>query len=263
MRESKRSGERRTAPLASGARLGTLTFRISAFIWRRLYALGSLLERSGERALKLSIFRAGEFLRHPLPQRTRIHPLLAVRTSGVALAALFHRISPALEARGILTVLRRRDRSMRRFASNLARQPERAMPAGIGLLLGIAVAASLLPGPPADARAFAVSDSAEALDADPNFNSVGLLWGSGLDVDRFAPVAQAEAETSSDPVPDIEGSGRYGWRAVEPAQDALAASDSSAAPEGAIFLADGTMRPPAAIDISIDRKSTRLNSSHT
>jgi hypothetical protein len=125
------------------------------------------------------------------------------------------------------------------------------MPAGIALLLGLAVAASLLPGPPADVRAFAVSDSAEALDTDPNFNSAGLLWGSGLDVDRFAPAAQAEMEVSSDPAPDIEGSGRYGWRAVEPAQEALAASDAAAASEGAIFLADGTMRPPAAIDISI------------
>jgi murein DD-endopeptidase MepM/ murein hydrolase activator NlpD len=251
MREVKRSGERRTNPRLSGARLGTLTFRISAFLWRRLYALGAFLEHSGERALKLSIFRAGEFLRHPLPRRTKIHPLLAVRTSGVALAALFHRISPALEERGILTALRKRDRALRRFASSLARQPERAMPAGIALLLGIAVVASLLPGPPADARAFAVSDSAEALDTDPNFNSAGLLWGSGLDLDRFAPAAQAEMEVSSDPAPDIEGSGGYGWRAVEPAQEALAASDATAESEGAIFLADGTMRPPAAIDISI------------
>ena len=251
MREAKRSGEAQAEARQSGARLGSLTLRITAFIRRRLHALGTLLERAGERALKLSLFRAGRFLLHPLPRRTSIHPLLAVRTSGVALAALIHRISPALEQRGILDALRRRDRAIRRFASAIALQPERAMPAGIALLLAIAVAASLFPGPPADVRAFAVSDSAEALDTDPNFNSVGLPWGSALDVDRFAPETHVEMEVSSDSAPDIEGSGRFGWRAVEPAQEALAASDAMAAPEGAIFLADGTMRPPAAIDISI------------
>ena len=248
MRDVNRS--RRDNSSSPGAHRGSLRLQFNAILWRRLYALGSFLERSGERALKLSLFRAGEFLRHPLPRRARVHPLLAVRTSGLAIAALIHRITPALEERGILSAIRRRERATRRFATGIARHPERSMPAGIVLLLGIAVVASLLPGPPADARAFAVSDTAEMLDADTEFTSAGLRWASGLNIDRFATTTPVVVETATDQSPDLEGSGRFSWRAVEPAQEALAASDAVVS-EGAIFLADGTMRPPAAIDISI------------
>lgn len=259
MRDMKRprssSGDRNS----SGAHRGPLRFRLTAFVWRQLYALGVLLERAGERAQGLSLFRAGEFLRHPLPRRARIHPILAVRTSGLAIAALLHRLNPALEERGILSRLRRRQRALRRLFSGVARQPERAMPVAIAVLLGIAVGASLFPGPPADVRAFAVSDSVESLDYDPTFTSAGLRWGSALDMDRFAPAEQVAAEASAESTVDIEGGGRFGWRAIEPAQDASATSSTSSASEGAIFLADGTMRPPAAIDIAIADGRAHVN----
>ena len=82
-------------------RAGSPAFRLAAAIRRRLLAFGSFLERSGERAARLSLFRAGEFLRHPLPRRIRVHPTLAARTTGLAVAALAHKVTPALEERGI------------------------------------------------------------------------------------------------------------------------------------------------------------------
>ena len=89
-------------------RAGSPTFRLAAAIRRRLLAFGAFLERSGERAIRLSLFRAGEFLKRPLPRRVRVHPTLAARTTGIAVAAIVHKVTPALEERGILRSLRRR-----------------------------------------------------------------------------------------------------------------------------------------------------------
>jgi hypothetical protein len=102
-------------------RAGSLSFRLAAAIRRRLLAFGSFLERSGERAIRLSLFRAGEFLKHPLPRRIRVHPTLAARTTGIAVAAIAHKVTPVLEERGILRSLRRRRRSLDSGLRNLGR----------------------------------------------------------------------------------------------------------------------------------------------
>ncbi|MEY4388509.1 MAG: hypothetical protein RLZZ432_228, partial [Chloroflexota bacterium] len=153
-----RSTARRTAGAVPSS---SLAFRLSAWGWRRTLALGSLLERAGERALDLSLFRAGAFLKRPLPRRVRVHPALAARTTGMALAALFHRIAPFLESRGLTRAFNRRRSRAATALSRLARQPERAMPFGIALLLGIAVSASLLPGAPEDPRLSIGGDAVE------------------------------------------------------------------------------------------------------
>lgn len=57
-----------------GVRRGDAIFRLAASIRRAAYGLRGLVERAGERAIRLSLFRAGEFLKHPLPRRIRVHP---------------------------------------------------------------------------------------------------------------------------------------------------------------------------------------------
>jgi len=55
-----------------GVRPGAISFRLLAAVRRRAITLLRALESAGDRALSLSLFRAGEFLRHPLPRRVRV-----------------------------------------------------------------------------------------------------------------------------------------------------------------------------------------------
>jgi len=55
-----------------GVRPGALSFRLLAAVRRQAITLLRALESAGDRALSLSLFRAGEFLRHPLPRRVRV-----------------------------------------------------------------------------------------------------------------------------------------------------------------------------------------------
>lgn len=163
-----------------GVRPGALSFRLLAAVRRQAITLLRALESAGDRALSLSLFRAGEFLRHPLPRRIRVHPKLRERTSGLAAAAILHRLTPRLEEWGVIRFLSRRRTGLAKRLTGLQRAPEQAAPVGIALLLGVAIVASILPGPAVDQRALALDDGAftgvpETLDP-----VTPALWGAQL-----------------------------------------------------------------------------------
>jgi len=235
-------------------RAGSPAFRLAAAIRRRLLAFGSFLERSGEQAIRLSLFRAGEFLKRPLPRRVRVHPTLATRTTGIAVAAIAHKVTPALEERGILRSLRRRRRSLDSGLRKLGREPERAMPAVIAGLLSVAIIASLLPGPTVDARTQALDDGGMSLGmntpAEPTF---ATEWGGTENPDRLATDGTTENMAVSDGVligeAPIEGT--FSMRATEVVAQVPDAVVATSATDGPIFLDDGTLELPAAIDIVV------------
>ena len=235
-------------------RAGSATFRLAAAIRRRLLAFGAFLERSGERAIQLSLFRAGEFLKRPLPRRVRVHPTLATRTSGIAVAAIAHKVTPALEERGILRSLRRRRRSLDSSLRKLGREPERAMPAVIAGLLSVAIIASLLPGPTVDARTQALNDGGMSVGMDtvyePTFTTE---WGGTENPDRFASDGITENSVVSDGVLIGEAAteSTFSMRATEVVAQVLGSAVATTAIDGPIFLDDGTLELPAAIDIVV------------
>ncbi|MEI6156157.1 MAG: M23 family metallopeptidase [bacterium] len=235
-------------------RAGSFTFRLAAAIRRRLLAFGSLLERSGERAVRLSLFRAGEFLKHPLPRRVRVHPTLAARTTGIAVAAIAHKFSPALEERGILRSLRRRRRSLDSRLRQLGREPERAMPAVIAGLLSVAVIASLLPGPIVDARSQALNDGGMSLGSSVGSDSSFTTeWGGIENPDRFATdgITQSTGVSDGVVIGDVAAGSTFSMRATEVVTQASEPVVATTATDGPIFLADGTLELPAAIDIIV------------
>ncbi len=235
-------------------RAGSPTFRLAAAIRRRLLAFRSFLERSGERAIRLSLFRAGEFLRHPLPRRVRVHPTLATRTTGLVVATIAHKVTPALEERGILRSLRHRRRSLDSGLRKLGREPERAMPAVIAGLLSVAIIASLLPGPTVDARTQALDDGGMGVGMsaayEPTFTTE---WGGTENPDQFASDGIAENTAVSDGVligeTAIEST--FSMRATEVVVQAPDSVVATTAIDGPIFLDDGTLELPAAIDIVV------------
>jgi len=235
-------------------RAGSLTFRLAAAIRRRLLAFGSFLERSGERAIRLSLFRAGEFLKHPLPRRVRVHPTLATRTAGIAVAAIAHKVTPALEERGILRSMRRRRRSLESGLRQLGREPERAMPAVIAGLLSVAIIASLLPGPTIDARSQALNDGGMSLGpsvaSEPSFTTE---WGGTENPDRLATDGVTATTAVSDGmlIGDIATESTFSMRATEVVAQSSDPVIATTATDGPIFLDDGTLELPAAIDIVV------------
>lgn len=254
MPDVKRQGTSVRGSLHRNVRAGSLSFRIAAAIRRRLLALGSLLERSGERAIRLSLFRAGEFLKRPLPRRVRVHPTLATHTSGIAVAAIVHKVTPALEERGILRSLRRQRRALDNGLRALGREPERAMPAVIAGLLSVAIIASLLPGPTIDARTQALNDGGMgvgmAADDAPTF---ATEWGGTENPDRFAVDGLTDNSPVSDGVliGDIPTESLFSMRSTEVIAQAPEAVAATTATDGPIFLDDGTLELPAAIDIVV------------
>jgi murein DD-endopeptidase MepM/ murein hydrolase activator NlpD len=235
-------------------RAGSPTFRLVAAIRRRLLAFGSFLERSGERAIRLSLFRAGEFLKRPLPRRIRVHPTLAARTTGIAVAAIAHKVTPALEERGILRSLRRRRRSLDSRLRKLRREPERAMPAVIAGLLSVAIIASLLPGPTVDARTQALDDGGMSVGMgaayEPTFTTV---WGGTESPDRLASDGIAGSTAVGDGVliGETATESTFSMRATEAVVQAPDSVVATTAIDGPIFLDDGTLELPAAIDIVV------------
>jgi murein DD-endopeptidase MepM/ murein hydrolase activator NlpD len=241
---------------ASGVRRGDFLFRLAAFIRRALSGFGELLERSGERAIRLSLFRAGALLKQPLLDRARIHPRLRERTSGLALAALAHKLTPHLERWGVIRNLKRCEGWLARKFHAISQAPESAASVGIAVLLGVAIVASLLPGPAVDQRARALDEGIAIAVETETEHTPPALWGAGLDPDR---VARLEAPLSlgteqGSPVVDVAATSPLGWRSAEPARDASAELTSSLAIselDGPKILEDGTMRLPAAVQLSI------------
>jgi murein DD-endopeptidase MepM/ murein hydrolase activator NlpD len=254
-RAGRERSKRSTQSRLSGARPGTLGFRLFAAIRRQAAAVLRTLERAGDRALSLSLFRAGEFLRHPLPRRVRIHPRLRERTSGLAIAAILHRLTPRLAGWGVFDTMARYRAAIIRRLAGLERSPEQAAPVGIALLLGIAIVASILPGPAVDQRARALDDGAFTSAAEALEPITPALWGSAVDPDRNATWSDSAAaalvgSSAEDPL----APGALGWRPIEPARDASAiatANTDTGVLDGPRFVEDGTMLLPAAVDLNI------------
>jgi murein DD-endopeptidase MepM/ murein hydrolase activator NlpD len=254
-RTGRERSKRSKQGLLSGARPGTLWFQLVAAIRRQGIAVLRTLERAGDRALSLSLFRAGEFLRHPLPRRIRVHPKLRERTSGLAAAAILHRLTPRLEGWGVVDFMARRRAALAKRLAGFERSPEQAAPFGIALLLGIAIVASILPGPAVDQRARALDDGAFTGASEALEPITPALWGSAVDPDRNAAneessvVALAGVGTEDPLAP-----GALGWRPIEAARDAsvvVSASTDTALLDGPRILEDGTMLLPAAVDLNI------------
>jgi murein DD-endopeptidase MepM/ murein hydrolase activator NlpD len=236
-----------------GARPGTLWFRLLAVVRRQAIAVLRTLERAGERALSLSLFRAGEFLRHPLPRRIHVHPRLQERTSGLAIAALLHRLTPRLEEWGVVRLISRCRTALTKRLTGFRRAPEQAAPIGIAFLLGLAVVASILPGPAVDQRALALDDGALTGSPEANEPVTPALWGSAVDPDRSATANEVNT-TSLTNNEDPLAPGALGWRPIEVAREAsvaFSASSETALLDGPQILEDGTMLLPAAVDLNI------------
>ena len=257
MAQTGPKGQRRTRSRpGGGVHRGGAFFRLAASIRRAAYEFGGLVERAGERAIRLSLFRAGEFLKHPLPRRIRVHPRLRERTSGLALAALAHKLTPHLERLGLMRNLKRHQARIAKQIYAISRAPESAASVGIATLLGVAIVASLLPGPAVDQRARAFDEGVAIAVETETEHTPPALWGAGLDPDRVAPLEaplSLEAEQGST-VTDVAVTSPLGWRSAEPARDASAELASSLAVselDGPQILEDGTMRLPAAVQLSI------------
>jgi murein DD-endopeptidase MepM/ murein hydrolase activator NlpD len=254
-RTGRERSKRSKQGLLSGARPGTLWFQLVAAIRRQGIAVLRTLERAGDRALSLSLFRAGEFLRHPLPRRIRVHPKLRERTSGLAAAAILHRLTPRLEGWGVVDFMARRRAALTKRLAGFERSPEQAAPVGIALLLGIAIVASILPGPAVDQRARALDDGAFTGASEALEPITPALWGSAVDPDRSAATGDSNSVAlagvgTEDPL----APGALGWRPIEAARDAsvvVSASTDTALLDGPRILEDGTMLLPAAVDLNI------------
>lgn len=240
----------------SGVRQGGTLFRLAAFMRRATYGLGGLIERAGERAIRLSLFRAGQFLNHPLPRRIRVHPQLRMRTSGLALATLAHKLTPHLERWGIMRNLQRRKAGLAKRINAISRAPESAASVGIAVLLGVAIVASLLPGPGVDQRARALDEGLAITAETETERTLPALWGAGLDPDRAAtfeaPLSLAGQQENA--MTDVSATSPLGWRSAEPARSTSAELANSLVVselDGPRILEDGTMELPAAVEISI------------
>lgn len=238
-----------------GVRPGALSFRLLAAVRRQAITLLRALESAGDRALSLSLFRAGEFLRHPLPRRIRVHPKLRERTSGLAAAAILHRLTPRLEEWGVIRFLSRRRTALIKRLAGIERSPEQAAPVGIALLLGIAIVASILPGPAVDQRARALDDGAFTGASEALEPITPALWGSAVDPDRATATGESSVgEFAGVGTEDPLEPGALGWRPIEAARDAsvsVSASADTALFDGPRILEDGTMLLPAAVDLNI------------
>jgi len=128
------------------------------------------------------------------------------------------------------------------------------MPAVIAGLLSVAIIASLLPGPTVDARTQALNDGGMSVGMDavyePTFTTE---WGGTENPDRFASDGIAENSAVSDGVLIGEAAteSTFSMRATEVVAQAPDPVVATSAIDGPIFLDDGTLELPAAIDIVV------------
>ena len=163
-------------------------------------------------------------------------------------------VTPALEERGILRTVRRRRRSLESGLRQLKREPERAMPAVIAGLLSVAIIASLLPGPTVDARSQAINDGGMVSDASAASERLFTTeWGGTENQDRLATDGIAAASVMSDGVliGDVATESSFSMRATEVVSQVSESVIATTATDGPIFLDDGTLELPAAIDIVV------------
>jgi murein DD-endopeptidase MepM/ murein hydrolase activator NlpD len=128
------------------------------------------------------------------------------------------------------------------------------MPAVIAGLLSVAIIASLLPGPTVDARTQALNDGGMSVGMDavyePTFTTE---WGGTENPDRFASDGITENSVVSDGVLIGEAAteSTFSMRATEVVAQAPDPVVATSAIDGPIFLDDGTLELPAAIDIVV------------
>ena len=128
------------------------------------------------------------------------------------------------------------------------------MPAVIAGLLSIAIIASLLPGPTVDARSQALNDGGMGVGIsaayEPTFTTV---WGGTESPDRLTSDGATESLAVSDGVLIGEAAteSTFSMRATEVVAQAPDLAVATTAIDGPIFLADGTLELPAAIDIVV------------
>jgi hypothetical protein len=152
--------------------------------------------------------------------------------------------------------LKQRQARIVKQINSIMRAPESAASVGIAVLLGVAIVASLLPGPTVDQRARALDEGLAVAVETGMEPAPPALWGAGLDPDRVAPpeAPLSLAAQQGSTVVDVAVTSPLGWRSAEPARDAsveLASNIVATELDGPRILEDGTMRLPAAVDISI------------
>jgi LysM repeat protein len=128
------------------------------------------------------------------------------------------------------------------------------MPAVIAGLLSVAIIASLLPGPTIDARTQALDDGGMSVGMgaayEPTFTTV---WGGTENPDRLASDGATESLAVSDGVliGEVATESTFSMRATEVVVRAPDSVVATTAIDGPIFLDDGTLELPAAIDIVV------------
>ncbi|NBX58536.1 MAG: LysM peptidoglycan-binding domain-containing protein, partial [Gammaproteobacteria bacterium] len=128
------------------------------------------------------------------------------------------------------------------------------MPAVIAGLLSVAIIASLLPGPTIDVRTQALNDGGMGLGMgtayEPTFTTE---WGGTENPDRLASDGVAETTAVSDGVliGEIATENTFSMRATEAVAQVADPVVATTATDGPIFLDDGTLELPAAIDIVV------------
>jgi murein DD-endopeptidase MepM/ murein hydrolase activator NlpD len=155
----------------------------------------------------------------------------------------------------VVDFITQRRAALTKRLAGFERSPEQAAPVGIALLLGIAIVASILPGPAVDQRARALDDGAFSGTSETLEPITPALWGNAVDPDRNAATGESSfVALAGVGTEDPLAPGALGWRPIEAARDAsvdVSASADTALLDGPRILEDGTMLLPAAVDLNI------------
>jgi murein DD-endopeptidase MepM/ murein hydrolase activator NlpD len=128
------------------------------------------------------------------------------------------------------------------------------MPAVIAGLLSVAIIASLLPGPTIDVRTQALNDRGMSVGMGAELEQTFTTeWGGTESPDRFASDGITENFAVSDGVliGEIATESTFSMRATEVIAQSSDPVVATSAADGPIFLDDGTLELPAAIDIVV------------
>jgi murein DD-endopeptidase MepM/ murein hydrolase activator NlpD len=128
------------------------------------------------------------------------------------------------------------------------------MPAVIAGLLSVAIIASLLPGPTVDVRTQALNDGGMSVGMGAELEQTFTTeWGGTESPDRFASDGITENFAVSDGVliGEIATESTFSMRATEVVAQSSDPVVATSAADGPIFLDDGTLELPAAIDIVV------------
>jgi murein DD-endopeptidase MepM/ murein hydrolase activator NlpD len=128
------------------------------------------------------------------------------------------------------------------------------MPAVIAGLLSVAIIASLLPGPTVDVRTQALNDGGMSVGMGAELEQTFTTeWGGTESPDRFASDGITENFAVSDGVliGEVATESTFSMRATEVIAQSADPVVATSAADGPIFLDDGTLELPAAIDIVV------------